>query len=257
MRWRQGGDRLRAMKFRSPAALLAGGMTLLIAAACAHQPSQMADEPAPRPVVQPGAPGEETRTVDAEEARVASRTAHTEADVRFMRDMIHHHEQAVEMAALVEGRTERPEIHLLARRIELAQRDEIAWMNRWLRQRGEEVPEAGDHPGDHPHHVHHEHHHHGHVDMPGMLTPEQMAQLAAARGDEFDRLFLEGMIHHHRGAIVMVADLFASPGAAQDSDIYGFAAHVDADQQAEIDRMQALLTAWFGEVAATQEHHHH
>jgi uncharacterized protein (DUF305 family) len=94
-------------------------------------------------------------------------------------------------------------------------------------------------------------------DMPGMLTPEQMERLAAARGEEFDRLFLEGMIHHHRGAIVMVADLFASHGAAQDSDIYGFATHVDADQQAEIDRMQALLHAWFGASAGAHDHHHH
>jgi uncharacterized protein (DUF305 family) len=238
-------------------------MALLVAGACAPHAVNAGAEPAPRPVVQPGAPGEDARHVDADEARVASQMAHTEADVRFMRDMIVHHEQALEMAALVPGRTERPTIHLLARRIELAQHDEIAFMRRWLLQRGEEVPPDADapHAEHHEHDAHRHHHpgrdHHAHADMPGMLTPEQMERLAAARGEEFDRLFLEGMIHHHRGAIVMVADLFASPDAAQESDIYGFATHVDADQQAEIDRMQSLLHAWFGGSAGAHDHHHH
>jgi uncharacterized protein (DUF305 family) len=118
---------------------------------------------------------------------------------------------------------------LLARRIDLSQVDEINMMRRWLQDRGQEVP------GEHAHHAP------GAPLMPGMLSPEEMARLAASTGPEFDRLFLEGMIKHHHGAIVMVDQLFASPGAGQESDIYAFASDVVADQSAEIDRMSAML----------------
>jgi uncharacterized protein (DUF305 family) len=181
------------------------------------------------PVVQAGAPGEASRTVSGDAPRVAS-PRHVEADVRFMQDMIVHHAQAVEMTALVEARTERADIRLLARRITASQEDEMATMRQWLIDRGE-VP-----PDEHAHHAHG-----AHEGMPGMLSPAEMTRLRAARGAEFDRLFLESMIRHHEGALVMVADLVAIDGAAQEVEIFQFAAHVDADQRVEIDRMRRML----------------
>lgn len=165
---------------------------------------------------------------------------HTPADARFMQGMIPHHAQALDMTALVPTRTMRRDVLLLAERIEVAQGDEIAWMQRWLQDRGEEVPMAG------AGHAHHGAAHHGaghNALMPGMLTPEQLAQLAGATGPEFDRLFLEFMIQHHEGALVMVNDLLASPGAAQLTEVYRFASDIDADQRADIARMRAMLEA--------------
>ncbi len=195
-----------------------------------------APDPAPIPAnatpstVQPGAPGEATRVLRPDQVSAMVPASHNAADVRFMHGMIPHHAQALEMAALVEGRTERQEIHLIARRIALSQQDEIALMQRWLAARNEP-------PGDaHAHHAHGDH-----AYMPGMLTATDMGRLAAARGPAFDRLFLESMIKHHEGAIIMVAELFGAPGAAQDPELYQFAAHVDADQQMEIQRMGRLL----------------
>lgn len=155
------------------------------------------------------------------------------ADVHFMQGMIGHHAQALEMVALVPGRSARPEMALLAERIRVSQESEIRTMAAWLQARGEQVPciEPGHQHGDMMHML-----------MPGMATPEQMAALAAASGAGFDRLFLELMIRHHQGALQMVAELFASPGAGQEPQVFGFASDVDADQRAEIARMQALLT---------------
>jgi uncharacterized protein (DUF305 family) len=165
----------------------------------------------------------------------AAERTHTPADARFMQGMIPHHAQALDMTSLVPARTTRRDVLLLAERIEVAQGDEIAWMQRWLQDRGEEAPMAG---GGHAHHgAGH------HALMPGMLTPEQLAQLAAASGSEFDRLFLEFMIQHHEGALVMVDDLLASPGAAQLTEVYRFASDIDADQRADIARMKAMLEA--------------
>lgn len=155
---------------------------------------------------------------------------HTEADVRFMQGMIPHHAQALEMSALVEERTDNRDIRLLAKRIDISQRDEIGLMGRWLQARGEEVP------GEHAHHMMGDH-----GLMPGMLTPAQMAQLREARGPDFDRLFLEFMISHHEGALFMVRELFSSPGAGQETEISTFASHVDADQHIEIQRMRQML----------------
>jgi uncharacterized protein (DUF305 family) len=152
---------------------------------------------------------------------------YTEADVRFMRGMIPHHAQALNMTGLVAERTTNEDIRRLAHRIEISQRDEIARMRRWLEARGELVP------GEH---------HRGPL-MPGMLTEEEMAQLSAARGSEFDRLFLELMIHHHEGALVMVDDLFTTDGAGQEAEIFLFASHVDSDQRAEIARMRGMLNS--------------
>jgi uncharacterized protein (DUF305 family) len=183
------------------------------------------------PIVQPGAPGQAARVLDAAEAEAMVRPAAvTPADVAFMQGMILHHAQALEMVHLVPARTTREDIRLLARRIELSQRDEIELMQRWLRVRGHRAPEvdfATGHAAEHGH-------------MPGMLSPDEMARLAAARGEEFDRLFLEGMIHHHEGALHMVAELFAA-GGGQETEINQFANEVDADQMIEIERMRAML----------------
>ncbi len=144
------------------------------------------------------------------------------------------------MAALVPTRSARQDLTMLAQRIDVSQVDEIDWMRTWLRDLGETVPAALTAPDAHA----------GHaagaepspvVMMPGMLSADAMAALERASGAEFDRLFLEGMIRHHEGAIVMVAQLFATPGAGQESMIFGFASDVDADQRAEIARMRRLL----------------
>ena len=182
-------------------------------------------------IVQPGAPGESTRVISAEKAVDLSKVQHTPADVKFMQGMIGHHAQAVEMVALLKSRTAREDMRMLGLRIELSQEDEIKMMQRWLEVRGQELP------GPHAMHVH------GATLMPGMLTDEEMARLAAAKGAEFDRLFLEGMIKHHGGALTMVQELFATAGAGQEVEIFAFASDVDADQRMEIDRMGAMLNA--------------
>jgi len=180
----------------------------------------------PRPtIVQPGPPGEPSRTVTASEAVELARTRTSPADVRFMQRMIEHHAQALEMTALLRERTAREEMRLLARRIELSQADEIRLMGTWLKTRGQEPANE---------HTHHE--------MPGMLAAEEMMHLAQSRGDAFDVLFLELMIKHHDGALTMVSELFGSPGAGQDSEIFSFASDVEADQRMEIMRMSAMLT---------------
>lgn len=184
---------------------------------------------APR-TVQPGAPGQATRVLPPSQDGAMTPAPHSAADVQFMQGMIPHHAQALEMAALVEGRTDRQEIKLLAHRIALSQRDEIALMQRWLAARNEP-------PGDE-----HAHHAHGdHAYMPGMLTSTDMERLGAARETAFDRLFIEYMIRHHEGALTMVRDLFKAPDGGQEPELYQFAAHVEADQQMEIERMRRLL----------------
>ncbi len=184
------------------------------------------------PLVQPGAPGEPTRTITAAEAARRPTVRVTAADVRFVQGMIAHHQQALEMAALVPSRTAREDMRLLAKRIALSQEDEIAMMRQWLAARGQPPPDP------------HAHHGPGAPLMPGMLTPEEMARLAAATGAAFDRLFLEGMITHHEGALIMVRELFATEGAGQESELFAFASHVDADQRMEIERMRRMLGAY-------------
>jgi len=182
------------------------------------------------PIVQPGAPGEPTRVIGPNAAIDMSRVGHTSADTSFMQGMISHHAQAVEMTDLLDSRTASDAMRKLGQRIHASQTDEIKMMEHWLSTRGEEVPSS------HAHHAMT-----GATLMPGMLTPEEMARLSGAKGREFDRFFLEGMIKHHEGALVMVKDLFAAPGAAQDSEIFAFASDVDADQRMEIDRMRSML----------------
>jgi uncharacterized protein (DUF305 family) len=160
-----------------------------------------------------------------------------------MTGMIAHHAQALEMTGLVFARTGREDVRLLSRRIELSQQEEIRAMRRWLIDRGLPAPDPqGSAPGhDAMAGMAMEHDSTHHEMMPGILTPEQMLELARASGPAFDRLFLEGMIRHHQGALQMVATLLATPGAAQEPETFRFASDVDADQRAEIARMQAML----------------
>jgi len=190
----------------------------LVSAACRTAGSQ-----AGPPIVQPGAPGEASHVIAAAEATDLSRVQATAADVRFMQGMIHHHAQALAT------RTNSDDMKKLAQRIEISQADEIKMMQRWLEVRHQDVPSE------------HAHHMAGAPLMPGMLTPEEMDHLAALKGAAFDRQFLEGMIKHHAGALTMVQELFATPGAGQASEIFAFASDIDADQRMEIDRMGAML----------------
>jgi len=203
-------------------------VVLLLALAGADSCRSMPSEP-PVPIVQPGAPGEPGRVISAREASDLSQLRDTAADVRFMQGMIGHHRQALEMTALVGARTAHEGMRLLAKRIEISQADEIGMMLDWLKARGEPAPDS------------HAHHAPGAVLMPGMLTAGEMQRLADATGVEFDRLFLELMIKHHDGALVMVDELFSSAGAGQQSDISAFASDVEADQRMEIERMSAML----------------
>jgi uncharacterized protein (DUF305 family) len=175
-----------------------------------------------------------TATPRAPSPATTAATSFTAADVHFLAGMIGHHAQAIQMAGWAPSHDASESVRILCERIVVAQRDEIAFAQRWLREHNQDVPPADPRghimPGmDHP------------MLMPGMLTPEQMTQLDAARGREFDRLFLTFMIQHHQGALTMVAQLLAAPGAAQDGPVFRFAADVNADQTTEIDRMTRML----------------
>jgi len=196
---------------------------LVLTTACHRTTAQ----PGPAVVV-PGAPGEASRVVT--NAGPAPVIKYTEADVKFMQGMIGHHAQALDMTALLKTRTLREDMKLLALRIDVSQADEIKMMQRWLEARRLEVP------GPHAHHMA------GARLMPGMLTLEDMARLEGARGSDFDKLFLQYMIRHHEGALVMVKELF-SAGGGQPPEVFAFASDVEADQQAEIDRMRNMLAA--------------
>ena len=181
-------------------------------------------------IIQPGAPGEPSRELSAEEAIEIANSSYSPADARFMRDMIPHHHQALEMAALVADRTNQPELIDVAGRINVSQGDEIGFMQQWLRDRGERVPDPTAHEAMHTEHT-----------MAGMATPEQMAELAASEGTAFDRLFLSLMIAHHDGAVTMVEDLLEQPGAAYDPVLFDFTTDITNGQAAEIERMNVLL----------------
>ena len=169
----------------------------------------------------------------AEAARADSlRDSFNQADVDFVTNMIHHHAQALVMARMAPTHGAGPQLLVLSGRIINAQNDEIALMQRWLRDRGQPVPDPS----------HMDHGAHGmQMDMPGMATPAQLERLDAARGAEFDRVFLELMIRHHEGAIVMVQELFSSYGAAQGDAIFKMASDMNVDQETEIDRMRLML----------------
>lgn len=189
-------------------------------------------------VVQPGAPGQTTRILPP--TTRAKLPVRSPKDVEFMQGMIMHHAQAVEMTALIESRTENKNLRLLGARISQSQSDEMKFMKRWLEIRGESIsmpmPDMPmmDMPGMDMSS------HHQHL-MPGMLTAEQMDALKKAKGAEFDRLFLTGMIQHHNGALKMVKDLFETTGAGQDAELFNFATDADSGQRAEIKIMQTML----------------
>jgi len=192
------------------------------------------------PIIQPGAPGEPSRELSAEEAVRVANLGYSPADVKFMSDMIPHHHQAIQMAELVAGRTNNPELIDVAGRINGSQGDEIEFMQQWLRERGERVPDPTAHHAMHTSHT-----------MAGMATPEQMAELAAAKGVAFDRLFLQLMITHHEGAVKMVEELLEEPGSAFDPVLFEFTSDVTNDQNAEIERMNALLVGLSTDPRAT------
>ena len=171
------------------------------------------------------------------------------ADVQFMQGMIAHHAQALAMVAMIPTHTTRPELQLIGQRIKISQTDEIAFMQRWLQDRNELVPTLdADNVAHMPGSAMSGMQMSGTtMMMPGMLTPEQMKQLADAKGTQFDTLFLIDMTQHHNGALAMVKSLLATPGAAQGSDVFTFAADADADQRAEIKRMQAVLVTINGQ----------
>jgi uncharacterized protein (DUF305 family) len=196
---------------------------------CSAMWAQQTD-PAKPVVVQPGAPGQPSRTLPPSTKGMLP--PRSEADVRFMQGMIMHHAQAVEMTALIASHTENKDLRLLGSRISSSQSDEIRFMKRWLAARGESLSMAmpGMDMAPEPMAL-----------MPGMLTPEQMEALQKAKGAEFDDLFLTGMVQHHNGALIMVKDLFDTAGAGQDAELFNFATDVDSGQRAEIRIMKAML----------------
>jgi uncharacterized protein (DUF305 family) len=208
--------------------------SMLIAGSASFFPSparaQQSDSASTPVVVQPGAPGKPTKTLPS--STRATPPQWSPADVEFMQGMIMHHSQAVEMTALIPSHTENKDLQTLGARISRSQSDEIKFMRRWLAARGEPISMAMpdmDKSGQ------------AMPLMPGMLTPEQMDALRNAKGPEFDKLFLLGMIQHHNGALIMVKDLFDTPGAGQDADVFNFATDVDSGQRAEIRIMQSML----------------
>lgn len=215
---------------------VAGLMATLALAACSAATQQSSSEPV-RPITHTGA----VLTPAAQAKADSGRPRYTAADVRFMQGMIGHHTQALVMAAMAPTHGARADVRILAERIGVSQRDEIALMSRWLADRNETVPDTAAH------------HDHAGMSMPGMdmastlmpgmLSPAQMTQLERATGAEFDRLFLTSMIQHHQGAVTMVSQLLAVPGAAGNVDIYRFAADVNVDQTTEINRMRVMLAA--------------
>ncbi len=184
------------------------------------------------PIIQPGAPGDAARELSAEEAIEIANTSYSPDDAQFMTDMIPHHNQAMQMAELVPDRTNRQELNDVAGRINASQEDEIAFMQQWLRERGEPIPEPTAHDAMHTTHK-----------MAGMASPEEMAELATLEGTDFDRLFLALMITHHEGAVTMVEELLELPGSAYDPVLFQFTDDVTNDQTTEIERMNAILVS--------------
>lgn len=227
------------MAFPSLRPSIAAALAICATAAFCQQATPT---PSPAPaIVQPGAPGTSNKTLTSAAATAGEAPKPpSKADADFMQGMIMHHNQAVEMTELLKTRTKDPAIVELGKKIDVSQTDEMRWMKQWLTDRGLPIsmdPMAGmdmkgmDMKG---------------MDMsmpmmPGMLTPAQMEALRKASGPQFDHLFLTGMIQHHSGALQMVKDLFANPGAGQDPQLFDFANDVDNTQQAEIDIMRHML----------------
>ena len=204
------------------------------------------ETPAPgsAPIVQPGAPGQSSKILSPESAVTPLRLP-AKADISFMQGMIMHHSQAVEMTELLRTRSRNQDLQALGKRISISQTDEMKYMKQWLEDRGQPASmEHGpmDHMGDMKGMNHMDHMKMDSMPlMPGMLTPKQMKTLERASGPAFDHLFLTGMIQHHTGALVMVQDLFDTPGAGQDAVLFDFATDVDNTQRAEINIMRGML----------------
>jgi len=188
------------------------------------------------PIIQPGAPGQPSRQITAEEASNLTNLRVTDADVKFMQGMIMHHAQALEMSALVETHSTQQDVKLLAERIALSQADEITMMQEWLQDNNRPLTDPG---------MDHSVHADTHAEMmPGMITAAELAALAAAEGLAFDTLFLQLMIKHHQGAVTMVERLLARAGSAQDSVMFEFTTEVTTEQNNEIERMTAMLAGF-------------
>ena len=206
---------------------------LVVAASCASTRATPANPASP---AQPVSKSQSDIAAAARARADSTRRPYTAADIHFVSGMIGHHAQAIAMSRWAEGHGASATIRTLSGRIINAQRDEITLMQNWLRDRHQPVPEADPRGmkmdmGGTTHFM----------AMPGMLTDEQMKQLDAARGTEFDKLFLTFMIQHHRGAVQMVKELLDTPGAANDETVWKLAADVNVDQTTEITRMQQML----------------
>ena len=223
--------------FAAQAFLITGLSATFSLAAFAQQTG-----PAQSVVVQPGAPGTPSKTLPS--STRAALPPKSAADVEFMQGMILHHAQAVEMTALIASHTQNKDLRSLGSRISTSQSDEIKFMKRWLATRGNSIPKAMSTSSamnmsgmDMSSMDNHD----TMALMPGMLTPEQMEALRKAKGADFDRLFLSGMIQHHNGALKMVRDLFDTAGAGQDAELFDFATDADNTQRAEIKIMETML----------------
>ena len=206
------------------------GVTAVLAAVALSACATASQQPAPA-----ASPANRARSDSAAIAGAradSARKPYTNADIQFMSMMIAHHAQAIDIARWAPTHGASPSLRVLSERVINAQKDEIALMQRWLRERQLPVPEASATMAMAGGHMHH---------MPGMLSAEQLAQLDQARDKEFDRLFLTFMIQHHSGAVTMVEDLFRSEGAALDDTVFKLASDISADQTTEIERMQQML----------------
>ncbi len=220
--------------------LVSPALLLLCAATISGQQTD-STVPSVPPIIQPGAPGENSKVVTPAAARVPARPL-ADADISFMQGMIMHHSQAVEMTELLRTRSHNKRVQALGQRISISQTDEMKYMKQWLEDRGQPVSTG------HGHMVHTPGMNMADMKsmgampmMPGMLTPEQMEALTKSSGPKFDHLFLTGMIQHHTGALIMVQELFETPGAGQDNVLFDFATDVDNTQRAEISIMKSLL----------------
>lgn len=198
--------------------LVMAGLVAVSLQGCASSPGSaggaVTTMPAPTQAAHPGPPMQ----------------PYTDADVEFITGMIPHHTQAILISSWAPSHEANQQIRNLTERIVVGQSDDLVLMKQWLGDRGKPIPETG---GGHDHMMH----------MPGMLTAEQMAQLDAARGTQYDRLFLTFMIQHHQGALQMVDKLFGSSGAANDDFIYKIASDIHAEQEIEIERMKSMLAS--------------
>ena len=186
------------------------------------------------PIIQPGAPGEPSKKLDAKGATNIANTSYIKADVKFLQGMIVHHEQAIIMSEMANERTNNKTILDLAKRIDVSQKDEINFMESWLKQRNEYADSSHS-----DHHMHESHH--MHMNMAGMATPKQLNDLSNSKSTDFDRLFLQLMITHHDGALEMVEELKKYPGNAYDPILNEFVSDLVNDQGVEIERMNGIL----------------